>query len=175
MTTKNAVTGTSFRRWTAGALAGAAVAAGLGMGMAPAASAEPANSSEEQPVQRVSSDQVLMAISEQYQTGSGGGQISKLIEQVMTLRQRGVRPSAANSQALLDGLNSRPNQGPLIEALQATLSYQRRTLTQQSNQAPPQAGPIGPQVSPGQQMGPVWGPGNPMQQDSDSIFGMPGR
>lgn len=92
----------------------------------------------------------------------------------MTLRQRGVRPSAANSQALLDGLNRRPNQGPLIEALQATLSYQRRTLAQMSSQAPPQQGPMGPATSPGQQMGPGgWGPGNPMQ--GDSIFGMPGR
>jgi hypothetical protein len=175
MTTENAVTSTSVRRWTAGALAGVAVAAGLGLGLAPVASAEPENSSQEQPAQRVSPDQVLMAISEQYQTGRGGGQVSKLIEQVMTLRQRGVRPSAANSQALLDGLNRRPNQAPLIEALEATLSYQRRILTQQANQAPPQTGPLGPETSPGQQMGPAWGPGNPMQQDGDTIFGMPGR
>ncbi|MGB5110715.1 MAG: hypothetical protein WBO08_03485 [Mycobacterium sp.] len=133
MTTENAVTGTSVRRWTAGALAGVAVAAGLGMGLAPVASAEPENSSQEQPVQRVSPDQILMAISEQYQTGSGGGQVSKLIEQVMTLRQRGARPSAANAQALLDGLNRRPNQGPLIEALQATLAHQRQTLARGSS------------------------------------------
>ena len=173
MTTENSVTGTVLRRWTAGALIGAAAAAGLGL--APIASAEPENSAQEQPAQRISPDQVLMMISEQYQTGSGGGQVSKLIEQVMTLRQRGVRPSAANSQALLDGLNARPNQKPLIEALQSTLSYQRRILQQSANAAPPQTGPIGPEVSPGQQMGPAWGPGNPMQQDSDSIFGMPGR
>lgn len=175
MTTENAATGISLRRWTAGALVGVAAAAGLGTGLAPMASAEPENSSQEQPAQRVSPDQVLQMISEQYQTGSGGGQVSKLIEQVMTLRQRGVRPSAANSQALLDGLNARPNQKPLIEALQATLTYQRRILQQSANQAPPQTGPIGPQTSPGQQMGPAWGPGNPMQQDSDSIFNMPGR
>jgi hypothetical protein len=133
MTTENAVTGTSVRRWTAGALAGVAVAAGLGMGLAPVASAEPDNSSQEQPVQRVSPDQILAAISEQYQTGSGGGQISKLIEQVMTLRQRGARPSTANAQALLDGLKRRPNQGPLIEALQATLAHQRQTLARGSS------------------------------------------
>jgi hypothetical protein len=133
MTTENAVTGTSLRRWTAGALAGVAVAAGLGIGLSPVASAEPDSSSQEQPVQRVSADQVLMAIQEQYQTGSGGGQVSKLIEQVMTLRQRGARPSAANAQALLDGLNRRPNQGPLIEALQATLSNQRQDLARAAN------------------------------------------
>ncbi|GAA2551488.1 hypothetical protein [Mycolicibacterium diernhoferi] len=174
MTTENAPTGISLRRWAAGALVGIAAAAGLGL--APTATAEPTtNAAQDQPQpQRVSPDQVLVMISDQYQTGRGGGQISKLIEQVMTLRQRGVRPSAANSQALLDGLNRRPNQGPLIEALQATLSYQRRTLAQMSSQAPPQQGPMGPATSPGQQMGPGgWGPGNPMQ--GDSIFGMPGR
>src|SRR5690349_22106041 len=100
MTTENAATGISLRRWTAGALVGSAAAAGLGMGVAPTAIAEPAtNAAQEQP-QRVSPDQVLAMIAEQYQTGSGGGQISKLIEQVVTLRQRGVRPSPANSQAL---------------------------------------------------------------------------
>lgn len=130
MTTENSVTGTAVRRWTAGALIGAAAVAGLGL--APVASAEP-DSSQEQPAQQVSPDQVLMMISDQYQTGSGGGQVSKLIEQVMTLRQRGVRPSAANSQALLDGLNARPNQKPLIDALQSTLSYQRRMMNQQAN------------------------------------------
>jgi hypothetical protein len=131
MTTENSVTGTSLRRWTAGALIGAAAVAGLGL--APFASAEPDASSQEQPAQRVSPDQVLMMISDQYQTGSGGGQVSKLIEQVMTLRQRGIRPSAANAQALLDGLNSRPNQKPLIDALQSTLSYQRRMMNQQAS------------------------------------------
>ena len=131
MTTENSATGTSLRRWTAGALIGAAAVAGLGL--APVASAEPDASSQEQPAQQVSPDQVLMMISEQYQTGSGGGQVSKLIEQVMTLRQRGVRPSTANSQALLEGLNARPNQKPLIDALQSTLSYQRRMINQQAN------------------------------------------
>jgi hypothetical protein len=130
MTTENAVAGTVLRRWTAGALAGVAVAAGLGMGLAPVASAEPTSSAQDQPQQpRVSPDQVLMIISDQYQTGSGGGQVSKLIEQVMTLRQRGARPSAANSQALLAGLNARPSLVPLTEALQATVSYQRQTLS----------------------------------------------
>lgn len=148
MTTENSVTGTSWRRWTAGALVGAAAAAGLSV--APVASAEPANSSQEQPApQRISPDQVLMMISDQYQSGAGGGQVSKLIEQVMTLRKRGVRPSAANSQALLDGLNARPNQMPLIEALQSTLSYQRRTLSQQAN-----AG----SGAPGQGSSPSWAP-----------------
>lgn len=130
MTTENSATGTVLRRWTAGALIGAAAVAGLGL--APVASAEP-DSAQEQPAQRLSPDQVLMMISDQYQTGSGGGQVSKLIEQVMTLRQRGVRPSAANSQALLDGLNARPNQKPLIEALQATLSKQRQDLARASS------------------------------------------
>ena len=168
-----------WRRSAASTLAGAAVVGGLVSGFAaPAALAQPADSAqtEPQPPRRVSPDQVLMMISQQYQTGSGGGQVSKLIEQVMTLRGKGIRPSMANTQALLAALDARPNQTPLVEALQGTLSYQRQTLSRAG--VGPSGGGAPPVATPGTShntMGPAWGPGNPMQRDDSPIFPMPGR
>jgi hypothetical protein len=171
-----------WHRWVGTALAGTVLVGGLASGFsAPAALAQPADSStqsqetatQEQP-RRLSSDQILMTISQEYQTGSGGGQVSKLIDQVITLRKRGVRPSAANTQALAAALEKRPNQKPLIEALQGTLSTQRQQFARQGIQdpggAPIVAAPDGSHTT----MGPGWGPGNPMQQDSP-IFQTPGR
>jgi hypothetical protein len=80
---------------------------------------------------KVNADQVLMQIHEQYNNGDGGGQISKLIDDAMSLRMQGFRPSNANAEALLDGLDARPNQTPLVEALKATLAYQRKLQAQQ--------------------------------------------
>jgi hypothetical protein len=79
---------------------------------------------------RVNADQVLMAISQQYQQGEGGGQISKLIDDAMTLRQQGFRPSNGNAEALLVALDRRPNQTPLVDALKATVAYQRKLQAQ---------------------------------------------
>jgi len=104
--------------------------------------------------------------------------VSKLIEQVMTLRARGIRPSFGNTQALAAALNDRPNQKPLIDALNATLVYQRKVMAQGANQAPTGGGapPVAAPFTPGGGMGgPNWGPGSPMQQDGDTIFPMPGR
>lgn len=79
---------------------------------------------------RVNADQVLTAIHQQYSQGDGGGQISTLIDDAMKLRQAGFRPSNGNAEALLVALDKRPNQTPLIEALQATVAYQRKLQTQ---------------------------------------------
>ena len=164
-----------WRRSTAAALAGAAVVTGLVGVAAPTASAQPAEPTTENRAP-VSPDQILMMISQEYQTGSGGGQVSKLIDQVITLRSRGIRPSVASTQALAAGLEARPNQGPLIEALQATLVDQRKQFARQGVQAsaPGAPAPATP-GSPHATMGPNWGPGNPMVQDDAPIFPMPGR
>lgn len=166
-----------WRRSAAAALAGAAVVGGLAAVSVPAASAQPADSSETQAQPtRVSPDQVLMIISQEYQTGSGGGQVSKLIEQVMNLRAKGIRPSVPNALALRAALDARPNQTPLVEALQATLVDQRKQFAQRGAQAPAQAAPpVATPGSPHAPMGPSWGPGNPMVQDDVPIFPMPGR
>lgn len=152
---------------------------------APAALAQPAQpgqptptapSAESDAPRRVNADQVLMKISQEYQTGSSGGQVSKLIDQAMTLRMRGFRPSMANAQALAAALEKRPNQTPLIEALRATVAYQRKLQMQSANapaQQPGPQGPIGPQT-PGQPAAPGWVPESPMQQDTP-VFPMPGR
>ncbi|MGZ5364550.1 MAG: hypothetical protein ACXWZR_11225 [Mycobacterium sp.] len=79
---------------------------------------------------RVNADQVLMAIHQQYSQGDGGGQISILIDDAMKLRQAGFRPSNANAEALLVALDKRPNQTPLVDALRATVAYQRKLQTQ---------------------------------------------
>lgn len=164
------------RRSTAAAMIGAALVGGLVSGFAvPTAGAQPTEPTTENRAP-VSPDQILMIISQEYQTGSGGGQVSKLIDQVITLRSRGIRPSASSTQALAAGLAARPNQKPLIEALQATLVDQRRQFSRQGVQAPGQgAPPVATPGSPHSPMGPSWGGGNPMIQDDAPIFPMPGR
>ncbi|PQD97488.1 hypothetical protein MPNTM1_03675 [Mycolicibacterium parafortuitum] len=178
MTSHNSTDGVSLPRIAAGAVLGAALAFGTVTGIAPLAAAQPTTKAEVPPPPRVNPDQVLMAISQEYQTGASGGQVSKLIEQVMTLRKRGIRPSVANTQAMLAGLDARPNQKPLIDALQSTLVYQRKVMAQGANQMPSGGGapPVATPGSPGGGMGsPAWSPGNPMQQGGDTIFPMPGR
>ena len=110
-----------WRRAAVAALAASALVGGLAVA-APTALAQPADSSSstEQTQAPISPDQVLMMISQEYQTGKGGGQVSKLIEQVMTLRMRGIRPSRGNAVALSAALEKRPNQVPLIQAASAS-------------------------------------------------------
>ena len=175
MTSQNTNRSPMYRVAT-GALTGAALAFGLIIGVAPTATAQPTTGSEAPPAPRISPDQILAMISQEYQTGRGGGQVSKLIEQVMTLRSRGIRPNIANTQALAAGLDARPNQGPLIEALQSTLVYQRKVLAQsQSAQQAPSGGGAPPVAAPGPAGAPAWAPDSPMQRDGDNIFPMPGR
>ncbi|MGD9622638.1 MAG: hypothetical protein AB7G47_21030 [Mycolicibacterium sp.] len=162
-----------WRRSIAAVLAGAAVAGGLGSVVAVPAWAQPAEPTTENRAP-VSPDQILLMISQDYQTGAGGGQVSKLIEQVITLRKRGIRPSMSSTQALAAALEQRPNQKPLIEALQGTLVDQRKQFARQGIQAPGGAPTVATPGSPQTPMGPGWGPGNPMQQDTP-IFPIPGR
>ncbi|MGE2731194.1 hypothetical protein ACQI4F_17065 [Mycolicibacterium vaccae] len=177
----------SRRRTAAAAVAAAAIAGALSAPSALAQPAAPAQPTQPTPAQttpsgtddaprRVNVDQLLMKISQEYQSGSSGGQVSKLIDQAMTLRMRGFRPSMANGQALAAALEKRPNQTPLIEALKATVAYQRKLQMQTANvpaQQPGPQGPVGPQT-PGAPAAPGWVPDSPMQQDSQ-IFPMPGR
>jgi len=90
---------------------------------------------------KMSADQSLSTIHEEYSQGEGGGQISKLIDDAMNLRRLGFRPSNANAAALTDALEDRPNQTPLVEALKETLAYQRK-LQAQAQQAIVDNGPV---------------------------------
>ncbi len=167
----------TLRRAAVAALASSALVGGLTVGVAaPSALAQPSDSSSstEETRRPVSPDAILMMISDEYQTGRGGGQVSKLIEQVITLRMRGIRPSPMNTEALAAALDKRPNQKPLIDALNETLNFQRRQMAQGSNQIPSGSG-APPVATPGSAGAPAWSPGNPMQRDSDEVFQMPGR
>ncbi|WP_256277871.1 hypothetical protein [Mycolicibacterium grossiae] len=101
-----------------------------GAAAADGASAAPANDAR-------AGDQALAEIAAQYDTGAGGGQIANLIHSVMILRSQGFYPSKGNVMALQDGLDKRPNQGPLVQALEETLAFQRRNKMR--GQAQPQA------------------------------------
>jgi hypothetical protein len=169
----------STRRSAAAALAGAAIVGGLVAGFsAPTALAQPAQPAgpSAEPTRPMTADQALAIVARDYDLGAGGGQLSKLIDQVLSMRAKGFRPSAASRQAIVTALDKRPNQTPLIEALQATLVDQRRQMAQKGVQAPAQAAPpVATPGSPHAPMGPSWGPGNPMQRDENPIFPMPGR
>lgn len=80
---------------------------------------------------KLNGDQILMQIYQQYSQGDGGGQISTLIDDAVNLRKQGYGVSQSNAEALQDGLNRRPNQTALIEALKSTIQYQRKIQAQQ--------------------------------------------
>ncbi len=176
MTSQNSTNRSPLYRVATGALTGAALAFGLVIGVAPTASAQPTTGAEVPPAPMMTADQALAIIHQDYDLGAGGGQLSKLIDQVLTLRNRGFRPSNANRQMIVAALDSRPNQAPLIEALQVTLAYQRKVMAQsQAGQQAPAEGGAPPVAAPGSPGLPVWAPRSPMQRDSDTIFPMPGR
>lgn len=108
----------------------------------------------------MTADEALMIIHNEYNLGDGGGQLSALIDDVMKLRAQGFRPSQANRDAIQDALDHRPNQTPLVEALKATLAYQRKLQAQQQMVAQsqgPVAGPV--PVLPGSSVQAPAGPG----------------
>ncbi len=80
---------------------------------------------------KLNGDQILMQIYEQYRQGDGGGQISILIDDAVKLRKQGFPVSNANAEALQEGLDARPNQTELVEALKSTIQYQRKLQAQQ--------------------------------------------
>jgi len=75
-------------------------------------------------------DEVLAIIYRDYDVGSGGGQLSNLIHSVMQMRSQGFKPSKANRDAIVEALDHRPNQGPLVQALKETLADQTKQKKQ---------------------------------------------
>jgi hypothetical protein len=130
-----------WRRAFVGAMASGALAAGLltGVGSVPALAdpaTEAATSDDATPAPEMTADQALAIIASDYDTGAGGGQISTLIHKIMRLRQSGFYPSNSNKQAIVDALDKRPNQGPLITALESTLAFQQRQASRQTGGGP---------------------------------------
>jgi hypothetical protein len=89
----------------------------------------------------MTADQALSIIHNEYALGDGGGQLSMLIDDVMKMRAQGFKPSNENKLAIEDALEHRPNQTPLVEALKATLQYQRK-LQAQAQMAVQEGGPV---------------------------------
>ena len=126
MTSQNA-----WRR-VAGAVAGGLIAGALvaGIGAPPAFSAPADDDTTGTDAPRMTADQALAIIKQDYDTGAGGGQISNFVHEVLVLRNQGYRPSKGNQDAIIAALDKRPNQAPLIDALKATIAYQRRLQAQ---------------------------------------------
>lgn len=129
-----------WRRTFVGAVASTALAAGLltGLGSAPAF-ADPsteAASADGAAAAPMTADQALAIIAAEYDTGAGGGQVSTLIHKVMKLRARGFYPSTSNQEALVAALDKRPNQAPMVQALESTLNFQLRQASRQTGGGP---------------------------------------
>ncbi len=73
---------------------------------------------------------VLDELAEQYAVGSGGGQLSKLLKVSLKLRAMGFKPSKGNYESLTQAMAYRPNQIPLVQALQDTIAYQQKIRAQ---------------------------------------------
>ena len=132
---------TSHKGWhrLAGALAGSAIAGALIAGIgAPIASSAPGDddttATDAPAAPKMTGDQALALLQEQYDTGAGGGQVSNFVHEVLTLRSLGFRPSKANQTAIVEALDKRPNQAPLVEALKSTVAYQRKIQAQAAAQ-----------------------------------------
>ena len=132
---------TSQNGWRriAGALAGGVIAGSLIAGIgAPTAFSAPADEqttdTDAPAAPTMTADEALAIIQQDYDTGAGGGQLSNFVHEVLVLRNLGFRPSNANKQAIVDALDKRPNQAPLIAALKQTVAYQRRIQAQQQAQ-----------------------------------------
>lgn len=107
---------------------------------------------------------VLDDIADEYASGAGGGQISNLIHESMTLRARGFQPSQSNVSELRDALDYRPNQGPLVEALKETVAHQNKLKARADNAQPSGGTSIGiNQLPPGQSP-------DPRNPDNTGIF-----
>jgi hypothetical protein len=123
---RRAVRGTAIGAVTAGLLVGI----GPPQALADPTTAPATPSSDSGVPQFQTADQMLAFIDQNYDTGAGGGELSNLIKSVLKLRAQGVKPSKANIAEIQNALQYRPNQQPLIHALQDTLGYQQKIFAQ---------------------------------------------
>lgn len=76
---------------------------------------------------------VLDDLAGQYDTGSGGGQVSQLIHSVIKLRAQGYGPSKGNLADIQTGMDHRPNEMLLIKALKSTIAFQQRNQSRRNS------------------------------------------
>ncbi len=121
-----------------GALAGGAIAGalivGFGTPTAMSAPGDDTTETETPATPTMTGDEALAIIQQNYDMGAGGGQLSNLVHEVLVLRNLGFKPSNANKVAIQEALDKRPNQGPLVAALKATIAYQRKIQAQAAAQ-----------------------------------------
>ncbi|MFL0177218.1 hypothetical protein [Mycobacterium sp. SMC-13] len=106
------------RRGVAGAILAGAVAAGM-MVTPAAAHAD-----------------ILDDLDAQYDIGASGGDLSKLLHTALKLRSQGFGPSRGNLADIEAALDQRPNQVPLIHALQDTVKFQKRNQARAAGAKP---------------------------------------
>lgn len=75
---------------------------------------------------------VLNDLAQEFTNGAGAGQVANLVTQSIKLRDMGFKPTKAHYDAITKALDYRPNQTPLIHALQDTVDAQSR-LKQQAD------------------------------------------
>lgn len=155
-----------WRRIVTGSVTGGALVLGLlvgaGVPVATADPAEPTTAADAPPAApQMTADEALAIVAKDYDTGAGGGQISQLIHEILTLRQQGYRPSNANREAITEALDKRPNQTPLIAALKSTVAYQRKLQAQSNAQVSPGGGTGFGQLPPAAAANPA-NPNNPV-------------
>jgi hypothetical protein len=180
-------TSKDWRRAITGTVASSALAVGLLLGLgsqsALAEPADPTTETDTPPTAQagasapMTADEALAIIAEDYDMGAGGGQLSNLIHDVLALRAQGFKASNANRLAIQKALDYRPNQAPLIKALQETLAYQLKVKAQAANAQP--AGPGGVaaginQLPPGMNQLPSGMPPGPTAPDNTGVFIAPG-
>ncbi|WP_099025357.1 hypothetical protein [Mycolicibacterium palauense] len=148
--------GSRWRRVVAGGVAGVGLALSVSLGMGAG----------------IAQADVLDQLEQEFSTGAGAGQVANLLNQSLKLRSQGYKPTQANLNAVQAALDKRPNQKPLIDALQATVAGQLKLQSQMGSQSGSSSqGPIGFSWNAG-----PWGPNwNPMAGDGTEIFPMPGR
>jgi hypothetical protein len=100
----------TWRRTTTAALAGTGMAVVLMLGWVPA----------------VARADVLDDLGKEFTTASGAGPVASLVNQSMKLRAAGFLPTKGELDAITKAETYRPNQTPLIKALQDTVAGQTR-------------------------------------------------
>ncbi|RDH75465.1 hypothetical protein DVS77_26005 [Mycolicibacterium moriokaense] len=123
-----------WRRLIAGSAVAGALLAGVGAPVAIAAPGDDTSTETDAPQPTMTGPQALALLKEQYDTGAGGGQVSNFVHEIFILTNLGYPPSKSNQAAIVEALDKRPNQGPLVDALKATVSYQRRIQAQAAAQ-----------------------------------------
>jgi hypothetical protein len=115
MTTKGpTTTELTWRRSATAALAGAGMAVTLMLTSAPG----------------IARADVVDDLAKEFTTASGAGPIANLVSQSLKLRAAGFRPTKAELDSITQAETYRPNQTPLIKALQDTVAGQTKLQSQ---------------------------------------------